>query len=367
MCLSPVTIPNPYFRGVRILDKVEQHFARPDTTYNRLHDTINQYIQVPCGKCLQCISLRQSYFNQRIQMESLRSELFMVTLTYNNDMLPVINVGEYCLSFPLWSDIQNMFKRIRKVLPHPIRYAMISEYGTRKRRPHFHGIIAIEKQTIIDFYKSSVSLCERELSKLFLKEWRVKVGGSTRSPIYNELCTYVRKGHKTNFDFHHIVNIPNHESDVTFYVSKYITKHDETIHKLLSKIALDPEVSPEQTPILTSALKPRCTMSKDFGSPDYPPIADYIRRCIMKDESSLPQFFDIYSGQRSLLSRYYRKHCETLHNAITRHDANCIDELSNHSDLKGTQLDWKHDVDRAFEFKKKLNKIKKVLKRCDIE
>lgn len=357
MCSSPITIPNPYYKGVSVKSKVDLHFRDSKVTFNRLHDTVNAYIQVPCGQCLQCISLRQSYINQRIQMESLRSELFMVTLTYDNDSLPIINVGEYCLAFPLWSDIQNMFKRLRKVLPHPIRYVMVSEYSKR-RRPHFHGIIAVEREDIKKFYRSSVSLCEAHLSKLFRKEWRINVG-SSRVPIYKPLFIYCRRGRKCNFDFHHIVNIPGHENDVTFYVSKYITKHDSTIHSLMTKIKLDNEISPEFTSVLLSALKPRCTVSKDFGDYSYPPIRDYINRCIMKDETSLPQFYDIYTGQKSLLSRYYRKHCETMNNALTRfYNSPTGDPFSNHLELNGTSLDWIHTSDKFLDSVSKLRKIK---------
>lgn len=344
MCSSPLTIPNPYYQ---IGDK----------GLNFLHDTVNTHIQVPCGQCLQCLSLRQSYMNQRVQMESLRSELFMITLTYNNESLPVINVGEYCLYFPMWSDVQKMFKRIRKILPHRIRYVMVSEYSKR-HRPHFHGIIAIEREDIVKHYKSSVSLCERELSRLFIKEWRTNVG-SSRSPEYKPLFTYARKGNKCNFDFHHIVNLPNHENDVSFYVSKYITKYDSWTDGLLKKIKLDPEVTPEFTPFILSAIKPRCTISKDFGDPDFPPIKDYITKCIMKDETSLPQFYDIYTGKPSLLSRYYRKHCETMQNALTRfYFSPTCDPYSNHRELDGTTLDWSNDADKALASVTKLRKIK---------
>lgn len=311
MCTSPISIPNPYYSGVRTSTRLDAHFHDPQVAFNRLHDTVNQYIQVPCGQCLQCISMRQAHINQRVQMESLRSELFMLTLTYNNESLPILNVGEYCMAFPLWKDVQNMFKRIRKTLPHSIRYIMVSEYSKR-RRPHYHGIIAIERDDISKYYKSSVSLAERELSKLFLKEWRVKTGGSIRNPIYKPLFTYARRGRKCNFDFHHIVNLPNHENDVSFYVSKYVTKYDTHIHKLLTKIKLDTEIESEFTPVILSALKPRCTISKDFGDPRFPVIRDYITKCILKDETSLPQFYDLYTGQSSLLSRYYRQYCDTM-------------------------------------------------------
>lgn len=101
MCVSPITIPNPYYQ---IGDK----------GLNFLHDTVSSHIQVPCGKCHQCCSLRQAYFNQRIQMESLRSELFMFTLTYRDEALPRCNIGDYHCMYPDYKDVQNMFKRIRK-------------------------------------------------------------------------------------------------------------------------------------------------------------------------------------------------------------------------------------------------------------
>lgn len=362
MCTSPISIPNPYYSGVRNGNQLEDHFRDPKVTFNKLHDTVHQFIQVPCGKCLQCISLRQAHFNQRVQMESLRSELFMITLTYNNDSLPILKVGEYNLNYPEWSDVQKMFKRIRKQLSHSIRYIFVSEYS-KTLRPHFHGIIAIDRNDIINHYKSSVSLAERELSKLFLKEWRINVG-STRAPIYKPLFTYARKGRKCNFDFHHIVNLPNHESDVSFYVSKYVTKYDSHIHKLLTKIKLDVEVDPEFTPVVLSALKPRCSISKDFGDARCPVIRDYIIKCILKDESSLPQFYDIYTGQPSLLSRYYRKHCETMSNALTRFYLNPTgDLLSNHRELDGTLIDWSNDAQSALSSSFKLEKIRSQIKK----
>ena len=357
MCTSPISIPNPYYNRVRSVNRLNAHFQDPKVGFNRLHDTANQFIQVPCGHCLQCVSMRQAHINQRVQMESLRSELFMITLTYNNESLPILNVGEYCMAYPLWKDVQNMFKRLRKKLPHSIRYIMVSEYSKR-RRPHYHGIIAIEREDIVKHYKSSVSFAERELSKLFIKEWRVNVG-STRVPVYMPLFTYARKGRKCNFDFHHIVNLPNHENDVSFYVSKYVTKYDSHIHKLLTKIKLDTEVEPEFTPVVLSALKPRCTISKDFGDPNFPAIRDYITKCILKDETKLPQFYDLYTGQPSLLSRYYRKHCETIFNALTRFYNNPIgDPLSNHRNLDGTVLDWSNDAQTALSSASKLEKIK---------
>lgn len=354
MCVAPITIPNPYYKiGSKGL--------------NFLHDTVNSHIKVPCGKCHQCCSLRQAYFNQRVQMESKRSELFMITLTYNDYYVPRIHYLGYHLFFPDWRDIQLLFKKLRKVLPHPVRYAMCSEYGSRKRRPHFHGIIAIDREDIKEFYKGSISLCEQKLSKAFLSNWTVNLGDK-RHPDYRPLSTYIRtsKGRST-FDFHWIQPLRNHDNDVSFYVSKYVLKYDEGIQKLLQKFDVDQSLQDDQLKLLKSLIKPRCTMSKDFGSYKIPEVSDYINRCIEKDETDIPQFYDIYTGQASLLSRYYRHHCYTLDHAFTRfYFSDSADLYSSHHDIDGTPLDWHIDCESSVRESYKFTQIKKIVsKRCD--
>lgn len=48
-------------------------------------------------------------------------------------------------------------------------------------------------------------------------------------------------------------------------------------------------------------------MSKKFGDFNYPPIKDYITKCINKSKD-YPQYFDLYTGKTMLLCPYYRKH-----------------------------------------------------------
>ena len=113
---------------------------------NHLHNTRDKYIQVPCGRCSQCLSQRQGFINQRVQMESFRSHLFMMTLTYNDKSLKRTDIGQYKIPYPEYKDIQNMFKRLR-LQGHVFRYMVVSEYGKNKKRPHYHAIIAIPKVT----------------------------------------------------------------------------------------------------------------------------------------------------------------------------------------------------------------------------
>lgn len=356
MCVAPITIPNPYYQ---IGDK----------GLNFLHDTVNSHIQVPCGKCHQCCSLRQAYFNQRVQMESLRSEIFMITLTYRDEAIRKTNIGDYKCMYPDYTDIQNMFKRIRKKVDYPIRYAFVSEYGSRRRRPHFHGLIAIQKDTIFNIFKGSVSYAEQQLSKLFLSNWQRNIG-SRRNPDYKNLCIYIRgRNGRSTFDFHWVQPLRNHDNDVSFYVSKYVLKFDDRTEKLLKKIKFDPSLDDQQTSELLSLLKPRLVMSKDFGDARYPAIKEYITKCIEKDETDIPQYYDLYTGQPSLLSRYYRKHCLSINHALTRfYFSSSGDSFSSHFDDDGSVYDWTNEADLSLRDSSKFRKIKNILDhRCDFD
>lgn len=58
-------------------------------------------------------------------------------------------------------------------------------------------------------------------------------------------------------------------------------------------------------------------MSKSFGDYKDPQISNYIRRCISRSED-YPQFFDVNTGKKMLLSPYYRKHLVPLEYYQTR-------------------------------------------------
>lgn len=295
MCISPITLKN-------------NDHGLGNLGINHLKNTHDSHIQVPCGSCWQCISLRQAYVNQRIQMESLRSYLFYFTLTYRNSSLVKTNIGEYKIAYPYYVDVQNMFKRMRKA-GHKFRYWVVSEYGTtegKTHRPHYHGILAIEKKPGDSQFHHIV--LEQFWSKYMLSEWKRNIG-STRSPKWVANCDYHcrRRGLKveSTYDFHYIVPIAGHDNDLSFYLSKYLFKYDDRIYKLLLKINLDYSLDDVQRKTLRSQIKPRSIMSKDFGDKRCVIIQDYIRSCLSLDDK-LPQFKDINTGQLSLLSPYYR-------------------------------------------------------------
>ena len=127
MCLAPIMI-----RNTNYLSPIK------DKDYHILHDTIHEFLPVPCGRCASCVHLRQVYLIQRVQMEAINNDLFYGTLTYNEDSLPRVKYGDIEFAYPDFSDWQKMIKMIRKDYPHlKFKYMLVSEYGGKKHRPIF--------------------------------------------------------------------------------------------------------------------------------------------------------------------------------------------------------------------------------------
>lgn len=97
---------------------------------------------VPCGKCIACRIARVRDWSVRLLDESSYWDFSsFITLTYSDEHLPVTNCGKATL---IKRDLQNFFKRLRKVLPSPIKYFACGEYGTSNPvlpRPHYHAIV----------------------------------------------------------------------------------------------------------------------------------------------------------------------------------------------------------------------------------
>lgn len=348
MCSSPITIKNPYFR-------------LGSKGYNFLKNTVDSHIQVPCGNCPQCVAMRQSFFLQRVQMESLRSDLFYFTLTYNDQSLVFTeDLGDYNLPFPVFEDVQNMFKRLRSY-GYNFRATYVSEYGRRRHRPHFHGILAVEKSS------EHYSVVEKRFKNLFWTEWRRNYG-SSRCPLWYPLFTPVyKRGRCTTFDFHYIEPIKDHDNDCSYYVSKYITKYDSWIRSLISKIALDDNLSGEESMYLISLLKPRCNTSKDFGSWDDPKIYSYVNKCASRESLfTWPQFYDIYTGKQMPMSPYYGKHLVDFAHLYKRFDHSSFKDFDSTGFVSfDTILDLNQDSDSVYlqnvEFRNKLKKLENRL------
>lgn len=98
-------------------------------------------MDVPCGKCPECIKTKINNWLFRMDKELERSSnpLF-VTLTYDEKNL--IQTHEECKGTLCRRDMQLFLKKLRheqiKKSTQKLTYYLCGEYGSRKRRPHYH-------------------------------------------------------------------------------------------------------------------------------------------------------------------------------------------------------------------------------------
>lgn len=91
-------------------------------------------VEVPCGKCLCCLSNKRSEWAFRLMQEYKRSSsAAFITLTYHTKFLPDQGVVK--------RHFQLFMKRLRKKSTDRLRYYAVGEYGTKHGRPHYHAII----------------------------------------------------------------------------------------------------------------------------------------------------------------------------------------------------------------------------------
>lgn len=94
---------------------------------------------VPCGKCPYCKKRRASNWSFRLREEEKNSSSSLfITLTYNNENIPISDNGFMTLNK---RDVQLFMKRLRKLYKHKLVYYLVGEYGGMFGRPHYHMII----------------------------------------------------------------------------------------------------------------------------------------------------------------------------------------------------------------------------------
>lgn len=111
----------------------------------------NEGVDVPCGRCHPCKMRRVNEWSFRLSKEAERScSAFFVTLTYDNDHVPISSNGFMTLDKARKIDgvyINSHTQRFFKALRHTnyngyqIKYYMCGEYGTDSLRPHYHVIL----------------------------------------------------------------------------------------------------------------------------------------------------------------------------------------------------------------------------------
>ena len=188
-CYNPTTI---YLRKSFPINKPDEdtlhELNTPKFSYRK-----NYYeVKVPCGKCEGCKLDHANEWATRIFCEmKYHKEACFVTLTYNNEKLPINDKGYPTLKK---RDVQLFFKRLSKKYPN-IRKLYCGEMGPKTHRPHYHCIILGYKPKDLKVYKTNhkeqILWKSKELQKIWGKGFVVIGDCNYETACY--VARYVQK------------------------------------------------------------------------------------------------------------------------------------------------------------------------------
>lgn len=109
----------------------------------RFPDGADEFVQIPCGKCIGCRLDYASSWADRLCVEALdfpSEKRWFLTLTYDDAHLPPAGASGIHTLVPrhltLW------MKRLRRRFPDAlVRFYASGEYGDKSGRPHYHVIL----------------------------------------------------------------------------------------------------------------------------------------------------------------------------------------------------------------------------------
>lgn len=296
MCLTPYYIDNPHL-GSRV----------PSIMLTK--DTISSKIGVPCGHCSVCLQLKQAYFVQRVQCESMESDIYSCMLSYNNKYLPTIEINGYKHKYADSRDIQLFIKRLRNnnVFGSDFKFFAISEFGGKRHRPHWHILFFVPKPKVPYTLYEQWSI-EESLKWKVLDEWYYNLG-SKRKPIKDPLLTYKESHGKRNYDFHFVDPslTDGREADIAFYTSKYLTKSSDYVKRL--KSALYFNLDEADFSYYWNLIRPKTLSSigLGLGLDNHSVVFNYLDDCInysISNHFKFPVFVNPCSGQTFPMSPY---------------------------------------------------------------
>lgn len=216
MCVSPIKI---YNKSRRI----------------SLNSFVPSYYMVPCGKCCDCVSMKQSewLFRIRNEFDNCISDggcVLFDTLTYAPESVPYLSHFDHRIFYTYWDRFcfnskhcQDFFKRLRHHFD--FRYFLVSEYGTHpyySHRPHYHVLFFLPKG--VDPLTASVAIAD---------EWTYgRTDGVGRSD------GFVYKGSLYVLQKRVFRESSPRLNNIIRYVSKYVTKSFVEDDKLRNRIHL---------------------------------------------------------------------------------------------------------------------------------
>lgn len=128
-CFYPLKIKNPDYIGL---------VSTPD---------LAPLIEVPCGRCYNCLTTRRNQWTFRLKEQSFSSmSSFFMTFTFSDEFLTDLDKKYF----------SNRIKLLRKYLSLnniSLKYYAIGEYGSKYGRPHYHMLCFLDSYlSDSDFY-----------------------------------------------------------------------------------------------------------------------------------------------------------------------------------------------------------------------
>lgn len=112
-------------------------------------------LRLPCGRCVGCRQRRAREWAYRCELELARAEVgAFCTLTYAPEHCPVTLQKRH---------LQLFLKKLRKRMPHRIKFFASGEYGDKIGRPHYHALLfgvcpQLDKERIRDAWSTGVGV-----------------------------------------------------------------------------------------------------------------------------------------------------------------------------------------------------------------
>lgn len=244
MCLSPIEIPNPYHKYGSF--QLPNEFRRFTPSGSK--------IKVPCGHCSECLLSKSDSFIQRCEIESLTSHVVSVMLSYSPRAIPTTTVfdpetgKEHLVAYPDNNHIANLIKRLRNndsFGGRDFRYFAVSEYGSKRHRPHWHILFFISRRTgetpqelqslldllkasIFEYWSDNIGTRKHPIYRPFIELATTTHNGKTYSNYYFKLVTPLRPDSDGNLapiplsqEYLDAINDP---SSFVSYLTKYLYK-----------------------------------------------------------------------------------------------------------------------------------------------
>lgn len=188
--------------------------------YNRMLENSMPFIQVPCGKCLECRIQHARDWADRCVIEAKQYDHnYFVTLTYDDEHLPERN--SLCPD-----DVTKFLKRLRKKFPGvKIRYLYSGEYGI-SFRPHYH--LLLFNLPLNDLSSEFYLMQDGKLQK--------HLRPNSKGDLYHSMLIY------ETWQYKGMISVGKVNYDTAAYVSQYVTKKcNPKNEKLYKELNIYPE------------------------------------------------------------------------------------------------------------------------------